>query len=470
MKQKITPSTAAHALGYPPGRKLLKVTSGPYANRQIALVQTAASEIIYTYADRPYSSWSAPVSVATDTADQPFDAIIASNGDIQVLYSEITTQNLVARQLDFSGGVWSVGPKITVYSGGPSLYPSLGWDSGDNLWVVWTLNSSGSLAIHVKSSTDGGSTWGSGPADAGTPLTGGASFAYARVLIDTRDIHVFYTEGGLTLARRSLPIAGGSWSTEQTIAAGSSVDQHFDAAVSADGRLGVVWNDSELHYREFDGAVWGAVTTIDGDGGLSSQLLFSGNIPIITYLSVFGVGQNLLMYSSRHTGSFSAPQALDSRARPFDGVLLYDAASAAFADLTSEATNGTSGDVYHPNTGVLLTGIGDALYLGLANSYRYLKILLSAAGAGGTVAYSYWNGSGWQAFTPNGGDYAFDLSDRELLLWEDYNALPPDWQKLSVNGDSRFWIKIETTSAFTTPPVGSQTTAVSDLTAISVRR
>jgi hypothetical protein len=138
--------------------------------------------------------------------------------------------------------------------------------------------------------------------------------------------------------------------------------------------------------------------------------------------------------------------------------------------LTSEATSGVTADAYHPNSSALVEDSGDIAYLGMDQKFRYVKFLLSTAGAGGTVVYSYWDGSNWMAFTPTGGNFALDATDKDLLLWDDYVSIPDDWQKKLVNGQTRFWVKIEVDSSFTTGPVGSQITAASDLQAFIVRR
>lgn len=470
MHKKITDTTGSYGLGMPPGRKLLKVASGQYAGRLVAIMQTSAGNIKYSYADRPYTSWSSLTTIASDAADQPCDCVMDSNGHIHVVYSENSTEYLVTRKLVFSGGVWNVGSKVTIYNGHPSLYPSVAIETGGKLWVSWTRVPSGVLYVHVKSSTDSGATWGTGPSDSGDALTAGASSAYSKVLVGPNDIYVIYANGGLYFSIRSQPIGGGSWTSEYHIATGTAFDQHFDAAFSSDSFLGVTFDHGQLKYREYDGINWGSIVTLDSDGGNFPQMLFRDNVPAVVYLSSLASDQVLVKYTTRTTGSFSTPAVLDERAKQFDSVTLYDASSSSYADLTSEAGSGATADVYHPNSSVLVEDSGDIVYLGMDQKFRYVKFLLSTAGAGGTVVYSYWDGSNWTAFTPAGGAFALDATDKDLLLWNDYVSIPDDWQKKLVNGQTRFWVKIEVDSSFTTGPVGSQITAASDLQAFIVRR
>lgn len=470
MQKKITETTGSYGLGMPPGRKLLRVSSGQYAGRLVAIMQTSSGEIKYSYADRPYTSWSSLTVIATAAADQPCDCVMDNDGHIHVVYSENSTEYLVTRKLTFSGGTWSVGSKVTVYNGYPSRYPSLAIETGGKLWVSWTRIDGGVRYAHAKSSTDGGATWGSGPSDSGDALTAGASSAYSKVLVGPNDIHVVYTNGGLNLSIRSQPIAGGNWTGEYNIATGTTFDQHFDAAISSDGSLGVVFDHGQLKYREHNGVSWGSVVTLDSDGGDFPQLLFSDGVPAIVYLSSLASDQVLVKCTTRATGSFSSPAVLDERAKQFDSVTLYDASAASYADLTNAAGSSSTADIYHPNSSVLIKDSGDIIYLGMDQRFRYVKFLLSTAGSGGTVVYSYWDGSNWKAFTPTGGSFNLDSTDKNLLLWDDYVSMPGDWQKKLVNGQTRFWLKIEVDSAFTTGPIGSQITAASDLQAFIVRR
>ena len=108
--------------------------------------------------------------------------------------------------------------------------------------------------------------------------------------------------------------------------------------------------------------------------------------------------------------------------------------------------------------------------LGMEEKFRYLRLVLDITGAGGTVFFSYWNGSNWTEFTPEGGVYNFDSLDRQLVLWDDYLSIPSDWQKNGVNGVNLYWLKAEVRSSYTTAPRGSTITAKTTIKALNVRR
>lgn len=473
MQKKIADTTASAdtVLGGPTGRKLFKIPSGQYCGRLAALIRTSPTDIRLTFADPPFVAWSSPQLVANDAAEQKFDAVMDSSGNIHVVYPEASTQYLVTRKLTFAGGLWSIGPKVTIFNGDPGYDPSISVEPGGKLWVCWSRFSSPNRLIHAKSSNDSGGTWGAGPSDAGDALSSPSLSSYSRLLVGANDIHVIYTYGNAGLAIRSCPIGGGSWSSEEFIATGNSgFTEQFDAAIRPDGLLAVVYNDTMFRYREFDGVTWGAIITLDALPQTSPQLLFRNNSPVVVYTTGLSGVQKLLTYTQRQPGGFSAAAMLDNRAKPFDTVLLYSQTSASYANVTAAAESATTGDVFHPATNALLKNAGDAVYLGMDRPFRYAQFTLSAPGAGGTVTYSFWDGVHWQAFTPVNGASYFDAADVQLLFWNDYADLPHDWQRKTVDGVSLFWIKIEVVSSYATGPVGSQVTAVSELQHVSFRR
>jgi hypothetical protein len=47
--------------------------------------------------------------------------------------------------------------------------------------------------------------------------------------------------------------------------------------------------------------------------------------------------------------------------------------------------------------------------------------------------------------------------------------MPEDWQETVVNGAVRYWVRIKVDTGFSTAPIGTQITAISELAALSVR-
>jgi len=470
MQKKITETTATFGLGYPMQSKLFAVSSGPYTGRRAALIQPSATEIKLAWSDAPGGGWSSLMAIASDAANQTFDARMAANGDIHIVYSEQSTDYLVTRKLTFGEGTWSVGSKVTVYNGAQCYDPSLAIALDGDLWVSYSRFATPTRWIYVKSSSDSGATWGSGAGDAGDQIHSGSMFAWSRLVIDSSSVHVIYHDQDTALSIRSQALGGGSWSSPYNIATGSGFDLHFDAGVGDDGRLGVVYNRGQLFYREYDGSNWGAIATLTSLPAICPQMLFEGNIPAVVYLDPIGGDIRVARFTDRRTSSFEAAKVLDGRSAPFDSVLLYDASAAVYQDLTSQAASNTAADVYHSSSGCLVKDSGDSLYLGMDGRFRVARMTLSSLGIGGTLQLSYWDGTSWETFTPVNGSADLAASIVDWLFWTDYAAIPVNWQKRVINGQSRYWIKAGVVSDYTTGPVASQIAAASEIDRLIFRR
>ncbi|UCD63038.1 MAG: hypothetical protein JSW34_09795 [Candidatus Zixiibacteriota bacterium] len=470
MLKKITEISPASGLGNPQSKKLLRVESGEHAGRLLAVIPVSADEICYAYADRPYVSWSALETLADDASCLGCDAVMDPVGNVHVVYVEQATSHLVTRKLSYAGGTWSPGDKVYIYNGGIGLAPSLSIDSGGTLWVSWGRLSAGYYDIQVKGSADAGATWGSGPDDIGDTLKTGMAAACPKLIASGGRVYVVYSGTGNDLFVRHKPLSGGTWEDEFTVASAAGIDEQFDAGVSSDGLLGIVLDCGELRYRQYDGVNWSAITTLDESECRHPQIYFSGGVPVVCYLSDPTPSQTVMKYVHRAGGSFSSPEAVEVRAGSFDRVMLFDSQSGSYADVTEAAAGSETGDIVHPSTGTMIKNLGDRIYLGMAEPFRLATCLLSTPGAGGAVAYAYWDGANWKSFTPAGGTYNYDLSEKQLLLWNDFLSIPADWQQTMVDGATMYWLRIDVTAAFAVGPVGSQLNAVSALTAMVVRR
>lgn len=473
MQKHFENSDAAYPIGLPSGKKILKVVSGQYAGRILSLIfdyesATGEAELLYAYADYPYNSWSSLVSITTDIHDSAVDAAMDSDGHVYLAYTDSTNEYIVFRKLDFASGIWNIGSAVTVYGGAVGYYPSIIADLNGRLHVVWSSLIDNQYSINVKYSDDDGATWGNGPGDAGDSLISNASSAFAKLLILAGHIYAVYSRGGTILAYRRKSLGGANWDSEVEIANTTGLDEHFDAAISGDGRMGVVFNDGAVKYREFDGEKWGALAVVDDDGGVFPQVRFYYNIPYLVYASDFGPGQRRPVFTYRDGPSFKIPTLLDSRRGTFAKALCYSMQFGTYTDITDAAQNETEADVYHSATSTLLRDLNDALYLGLSEKFNYLKIRLATPGIGGEINWQYFDGQVWKSFVPFDGQYNFTAGDKKLWLWEDYLSIPGDWQKCIVDGDSYYWIRATVITLFTTGAVGSQITAIPETTGLIV--
>ncbi|HSG99157.1 MAG TPA: hypothetical protein VLB27_03850, partial [candidate division Zixibacteria bacterium] len=208
-------------------------------------------------------------------------------------------------------------------------------------------------------------------------------------------------------------------------------------------------------------AVWGALQTVHTQPVFAPVLRYVGTAPYVLFLKTIGSGQDQLFVTHRSGSAFTIPAPALSQSAPFASVLCHDIdAPTPFADLTAEAADTPGADVRHPQSGALLAAVGDAVYCGGDDRFAFVRMLLSTPGSGGTVAWSYWNGSEWSIFVPDSGDYQCDQADAGVRLFPDGVNTPADWQRSVIAGHNRYWIRVSVTTAFNTLPIGSQLTPI----------
>jgi len=470
MRTKLAETTALWPLGAAGSRALFKIPSGTWRGRMIAVVKTTPLTLAFYWADRPYLSWNGPITIWDSCDHLPFDAVMTLSGDVYIAYSATASTVISATRLTFSDGEWVVGDRVEIYDQYPSSAPSIAVGIDGQLWVAFARAYAAAYDLCVKTSTDGGTTWGSGETDPGNILSSGLQTINPRVVLSLNEAHVLYAANSDSIRVQSRSLAGGSWSDSYTIAGETDQDHSFDAAVSDDGLLGLVFGKSSLKYCDYNGYNWSAPLIIDDLVPSCPQLCFVNQAPTVIYTTESDEGQSVTKYSRRETALFSTPLPLVGGANILENLKLYDSQSGIYADLTTAAASSTTGDVFHPQTNALVAVAGDMVYAGMADRFRYLRIILSTAGSGGTAAYSYFNGSDWVRFIPAGGEYNLNNSDHQLMLWSDLASIPSDWQKRPVDGVNNFWVRIEVLSTFTGSPVASQMTAMSNLKALNLRR
>lgn len=465
-------STAASPSGLPTQKKLFRVPSGAFSGRLIALYARSAANLPFTFADPPFTSWSSPANFITESDDLPFDAVMNDDGDIHVAYTQTGTGALRVIRLAYQNGNWSPQTAVTVYDTASSAnrYPSIVRDAFDRLWVGWARDDAGTITLRVKSSTDDGATWGAGSTDPGTDLSGAVASVYPRLITRPTHLHCLYSVGGTEARHRKIDLDAALWDAADLLYSGSGLGIDITGAVASDGRLGALFSaDSQLFLKEFDGALWGALQTVHNQPCFSPSLRYVGLTPYALFLQNIGTDQNRAYAAHRSGASFTSPEPVLTHQSPFASAFCFDAdAPTPYADLTSQAASTAGADIAHPTSGGLLKSINDALYLGSDDRFSIVRILLSQNGVGGIVNWSYWNGAEWETFTPASGAYDLSAANKGVRLFTDVNSSPTNWQKTVVNGANHYWIRVLCTTAFTTAPIGSQITAVVQLSHLSI--
>ena len=470
MRKKLTTTTATYPLGLPVQSRLLTLPAGEYAGRRVAIMQTTPDEIKLAWSDSPSVSWSPLQTVVSDCANQTFDFAMAANNDIHLVYIEVSTGNLVTRRLQFVEGQWSVGDKVTIFNGGQSYDPGIAVDRNGRIWVTYSHYSAPVRTVYSKSSVDFGASWGSSADIPGDQIIHAAMYLWSKIIAGNLSVYIIYVDQDTGLYMRTRPLSGDVWSEPQLVATGSFLTRDFDVAMSSDGRLGVVFQNNGLYFREFDGNLWGNLIGIDSISCSCPQLRYRHGTPLVTWLKSSIDLLVIPMYALKRGNNFTEPALLNPGVSSVASLLLFCHDTQSYADRTSQAYSFDVADITHPDSGALVGNINDAFYVGMDAHFNQINLNLSTAGVGGTVSYSYWNGTQWQTFVPQTGGNALDASFNEFLLWTDQGSIPQDWQKCNVDGHTHFWVRIVVTSDFFTPPIGTYINAASEIISLILGR
>ena len=462
MHKLIATSAATRPTGSPPQRKLFRVPSGIFKGRLAALYMDSATGISLVYSDYPHQSWSSPQQIISDSLDSPFSACMDDSCDIRIVYSD-SSKNIKFVKLTFAAGAWSAGSAVTVLNVDDNYNPCILKDGDGKLWC-FIINHRTSVDskyyVRTKSSDDDGQTWGTGGGDLGTQLSSGSNdICYVSACQISSRLYSVYTDERSNLKYRVYDLKLESWESEVAIHTGDYIDDDFDIAVSSDKKLGVTFSissDGRIYFKEFDGNSWSGLQEVEDVQSRSPQISYLNDIPNIFYAGLLGSNYYRVRHALKSGTSFLTADCIPSIGI-FDKVFVYDdSASSKFEDRTTAAADTSSGDVYHPESSAMLDGIGDCLYIGKQDKFYSATLILSVVGAGGQVAWEYFDGAQWIAFTPDGGAYHFDSADKLVYLWADGESIPSDWQIGTVNNYNAYWIRARVSVGFSSNPVGTQ--------------
>jgi hypothetical protein len=462
MQKLIDTSGAARPTGSPPQRAVFKVPSGNFKGRLAALYMSSSSAIKLTYADYPYENWTTPQTVVSDSNDSPFSAHMDKSGNIHLVYTD-SSKDIKYLEIAFVSGSWSAGSAVDVITTDDNYNPFFLIDADDNFWCLFVnhyTSGDSKYYIRAKISEDKGVTWGTGPADSGTALSSGSGdICYAAgVAIDSK-IYAVYVDGRSSLKYRVYDLVNDIWDTEYSIYSGNYIDDDFDMAASQDNKIGVAFavsGENKVYFKEYDGSLWSGVTEVEAASSRSPQVVYFDKIPYVFYAKLLGNDYYSLKKAKKSNGTFEVSD-YSPGIGAFDKVFVYDdSGTTKYEDRTAEALSGTSGDVFHSESSALLDSLEDCLYLGKQNGFYCIGVVLSTAGAGGSVVWEYFDGDDWTEFTPDSGAFHFNSADQLVYLWQDSQSIPSDWQPTRVNNYSAYWIRVRVTTGFSTKPVGTQ--------------
>lgn len=155
------------------------------------------------------------------------------------------------------------------------------------------------------------------------------------------------------------------------------------------------------------------------------------------------LGGNVIAGTSAVTQVFSSGKA-------FDRVWQFDDSGASFVDVTAVANSVAAAD-FEPFPAV--DGTDDYVAFGMADTFEKLTLNNAGgtAGAGGVVAWEYWNGSAWAALTVVDGTTGFTaaVSAGQTVTW----TAPTDWAANTLNAVLAYYVRARITTVYTTNPV-----------------
>lgn len=149
--------------------------------------------------------------------------------------------------------------------------------------------------------------------------------------------------------------------------------------------------------------------------------------------------------------NIGSPQAPTATFTSVNGRLFSTTANdGVFTDETSDASNSTVNDVTVTNT------VNSNIYFGFPNDVKYkntvrtLYLTVQNFYAGGVVAWEYWNGSAWTAFTPYVANADVNLNQQGNTNISVQIPVLDSWVANTVNSFTGFFIRRRITTIYST--------------------
>jgi phage terminase large subunit-like protein len=214
------------------------------------------AEIYYKNSTNGGTSWSVGKRLTWTSGDSQGPAVaIDSNNEIHVVWYDETPGNteIYYKRTTGGGTAWSASKRLT-WNFGNSLFPTIGIDGDQSVYVVWHDYIADNYEIYYKKSTDGGTTW--------SPIkrltwTSGHSFFPAIGIDSVNGIHVVWHDaspGNNEIYYKKSTDGGASWSPAKRLTWTSSDSTNPAIAINTKNYVHVVWQDNlpgqtEIYFR-----------------------------------------------------------------------------------------------------------------------------------------------------------------------------------------------------------------------------
>lgn len=296
MSVTISTSTNANASGYSPS-KLVALSS----TKDALVVWFDGTNVKYSYATSPYSSWTTSTLTASIGGGPRWQAGLQklSNDDVLVVTSN-SSGNIVSYYFtyDVNTHSWSAGSPVTILSGGANFNGGsvpMDVDAQGRVWLAWEDNSH---VGQIYYTTNNGTSWSSSTTL--TLVSGGAPSLMTLAYIGDYIVTVFIATGAAISYQRvdAHDVTIGSWSTAAALP-NSFVDNAANA-MSLRGIPGSVrgvfiadeYSAIPAQHYNASTDTWSTVTNIGGTTSDTSPTLVSNGTDLFAVWSKFSAASN----------------------------------------------------------------------------------------------------------------------------------------------------------------------------------
>lgn len=385
--------------------------------------------------------------------DGSYSIFADSSSNVNVAYTSVTCDNSGAelsicyRLLTFSASTeqYSVGSETLVSAGTSTVpidFPSIVETSNGYLYVAGDAEGSTGAADQVAIRVYNGTSWAT---ETGTQVNS----ADDPVLImepGTNERMYFYWKTADTTLYFNY-YNGTAWVGEGSIANIGATPLYSTAVGSAlPGDVHLVYTNSGVYYLNYNGTSWGSNATLASTEGKDAVISYNGG-DLFVFSAVTEGTVERIQYKRKTGGSWDSNWTYVSDIiDTFESVQTYDYSITTYTNETTDA-----GDYGTTDLPFLDDPTNDYLYVGRDATFSSVTFFLSTV-ASSTVTpdWEYWNGSAWTDITETDNTTGFTISGKDVN-WGTLTG----WATTSVNGVSKYWVRVIGGSSPSTKPTAS---------------
>jgi len=237
-------------------------------------------EIFYKISEDGGATWSAGKRLSSSTGSSLLPSLVANSGGmVHVVWQDDAPGNseIYYKKSTDHGISWSPSRRLT-WNAGNSQYPVLAMDPADNLYLVWTDDTSGSREVYFRQSWNAGDTW-----TTTKRLTWLSGLAVAPDIVadSIGELHIVWEDAlpsREAIYYKRTQDWGTRWEVTKRLSWTAGHSQEPSLGIDSDDNPRVVWSDDssgnkEIYYRKSTnlGADWTAAQRITSTSGVSSQ-------------------------------------------------------------------------------------------------------------------------------------------------------------------------------------------------------